>query len=61
MPLITNYEQHWPAVAHAEFEVHDINEPAVYEVDEPAAYKEGGNVSRNTGLLATIYKLLVVN
>ena len=49
MPLITNYEQHWPAVAHAEFEVHDINEPAVYEVDEPAAYKEGGNVSRNPG------------
>ena len=41
--------------------MHDIDEPAVYEVDEPAAYKEGGNVSRNPGLLATIAKLLEVN
>ena len=60
MPLTTNYEQHWPDVVHAEFEVHDID-TAGYEVDEPAVYKKGGNVSWNPGLLAIIAKLLAVN
>lgn len=47
MPLSTNYAQHWPAVVHVEFEVHDID-------DTPAAPEKDGITSANNGLPAKI-------